>query len=62
MLRMIKSVFCCVDEVTFGKHLKVGLVARRPNQVIRGLELLVPNPDLQGGGRGWRFNSSANTQ
>ena len=46
-----ESVFCYINEVTFGKHPRVGLV------VIRGLELSVPCPDLWGGEGGWRLRS-----
>ena len=38
---------------------KWGLVARRTNPGIRGLELSAPPPlDLQGGERGWRLITS----
>ena len=43
-----KCVSCYVNEVTFGPHLKMGLVARRTNHEIR-VEHSVPPPDLQGG-------------
>ena len=36
----------------------MGLVARGTNHGIRGLELSVPRPDLQGRERGWRLNRS----
>lgn len=36
-----QGIFCHVYEVTFGKHLLMGLVASRTNFVIRGLELAV---------------------
>lgn len=33
---------CCVNEVTLGWHLRMGLVAGGINPVIRGLELSAP--------------------
>ena len=39
-----KGDFCYVNEVTFGKSLGMGLVARRTNQEIRGMEISVPSP------------------
>lgn len=39
-----KGDFCYVNEVTFGKSLRMRLVARRPNQEIRGMEISVPCP------------------
>lgn len=39
-----KGVSCYVNEVTLGKHLKMGLMVKRTNHIIRGLELSVPSP------------------
>lgn len=36
-----KYVFCYVNEMTFGKHLRMGFVANETNYVIRRLELSV---------------------
>ena len=55
----LKGVSCHINEVTFGKplgHLRRGLVARRTNFVVRGFQLSVLPPDVQGGERGWRLN------
>lgn len=50
-----KGVFCSVNEVTFGKPLGWGQVARGTTHMIRGSELSVPPPDLggMGGAGGW---------
>ena len=47
-----KGDFCYVNEVTFGKSLGMGLVARRTNQEIRGMEISVPSPRHLGRRRG----------
>ena len=47
-----KGNFCYVNEVTFGKSLRMGLVARRTNQEIRGMEISVPSPRHLGRRRG----------
>lgn len=44
-----RGAFCYVNEVGFGKYLRIRLVAKRTNSVIRGLELPIPSPDLSGG-------------
>ena len=45
-----------MNEMTFGKYLKVGLVAQEPT-VNRGLELSILPPDIGGGGgTGGRIN------
>lgn len=41
-----KVVFCYVNEVTFGPHLRMGAGCRGANLVIRGLELSVPPPSI----------------
>ena len=40
------------NEVTLGKHPRMGLVARGTKHVIRGLVLSVPSPDIQEGESG----------
>lgn len=35
-----------VNKMTFGKYLRMGLVSKGTNHVIRGLELLVSSSDL----------------
>lgn len=40
-----KGVFFYVNEMTFGKHLRMGLVASGTNHVIRGLRHSVLAPD-----------------
>lgn len=40
-----------IDRVTFGKHLRRGLVARKSSHVIRKSELSSP-PNLLGRGKG----------
>ena len=42
--RKDKGVFCYVNKVTLGKHLRMGLVAWGTNLVSRGLEFSVPLP------------------
>ena len=42
--------------MTFGPNLRMGLIVKRTNFVIRGLEISVPVPDIQGGERGWILN------
>lgn len=39
-----------------------GLVAGEPTMLVRGLELLVPSPDLPGGEKSWKLkvHSTAN--
>ena len=52
-----KGDFCYVNEVTFGKSLRMGLVARRTNQKIRGMEISVPSPRHLERRWGWKCNS-----
>lgn len=40
-----------MDEVTFGKTVKIDLVGWGPDLVLRKLELSAQPPDLQGGER-----------
>ena len=55
-----KSISCYDNKVTFEPHLRMGLVARRTNHVIRGLELSVlPPTPPQGRGEGLDFESIA---
>lgn len=42
MMKGLKAVFCHVNEPSFGKLLRMGLVARGTNLVTGGLELSVP--------------------
>lgn len=44
-----------VNKVTFGRHLRLGLVAERINHVIRRLGLSALAPGILGGERGWRL-------
>lgn len=53
-----RDVFCYVNEVTFGGHLKMGMVINGAKQVIRGLEISVPLPILKVGERGRGLNQS----
>lgn len=53
-----RGTFCYVNEVTFGGHLKMGMVINGAKQVIRGLEISVPLPILKVGERGRGLNQS----
>ena len=53
-----KGIFCYVNEVTFGKYLRMRLIVSRAKHVIRRLEVWVLPLDLQGAGRGRRLNQS----
>ena len=58
VMRVIKNIFCYVNEVFWGPHLRMGLVAKETKHVIRGLALSFQTPNLWGGERSWRLNQS----
>ena len=56
-------MFCYINEVTFGPHLRLGTVAKRTNQVIGGLELSTPLPaEALEKGEGLEVESTASDQ
>lgn len=56
-MRAIKVSLVLLDEVTFGTYLRMGLVARETNHMIRGRTFtfsLLPSPHTSRQGRGVR--------